>query len=343
MKNKLARKGVILMGVLWVVVILSLVAFGLSRRSGLESALMETYQGKVRSYAAARAGLAFVLERLEQSPTLQDTLYSSGIKLEEDQTPEALFSKIKVGDNAHAEVQWPGRGFTDEKVEAWGLQDETGKINVNAITLENFQILSALFELKELSRSKADALARAVARFKIRSSDPGSAELKSMNDDEEEVGRVKAKGRPFDDLFELLGVSGMTREIFDLVKDDLTVYGDAQNGLSVNMHTASDEVIEALAAAAARVNTQISRDSVAGQARGLRDGADGKPFTDDDGSPMDANTADWPPALRPGKSMYLRARVTGVDDLSGVRTVIQAVIRRGDGPGGSIIVGWQRD
>ena len=314
------KSGVILISVLWVLLILSLVAWGLSRRSALEVSLLETYQGKLRSYAAARAGVNRVLELMERFPSKKDTLYSSGIDIHPGQIPKDVFSHIDVGRRTYAMVEWSARGFGDHVEHlVYGLQDEQGKININAINENNYQILSALFELKGLSRTQADALVLAIVGF-------------------------RTTGYQYKHLFELLEVSGVTEKIFEQIKDDVTVYGDAQNGLWVNMDTANDAVIQALANAAGRVNPLVEAKDIVRQSYAVRNGADGRLFTADDGSgSFFGNVQNWPPTLREGNSSYLRARVIGVDEDTKMRTVIEAIIHRTSGFSGNQIIGWHRD
>src|SRR5207253_1542408 len=120
--------------VLWVLLILSLIAWGLGRRSSLEVSLLQTYRGKLRSDAAARAGINNILDLLRRSPSAKDALYSTGIGIDRTKTPAGIFSHIETGQNAYAIVQWPARNFNfgDSKVHLeYGIRDEAGRINVN--------------------------------------------------------------------------------------------------------------------------------------------------------------------------------------------------------------------
>ena len=136
----------------------------------------------------------------------------------------------------------------------------------------------------------------------------------------------------------------MTQEILDKIKDDVTVYGNSQNGLWINTDTANNDVIQAVANAAARLNPSVNAGDIIAQAHTIRDGADGQSFTPDDGvgSIASINGPSWPAALQEGNSSYYRARVVGVDGDSGTRTVLEAVIHHTQGSPGEII-SWQRD
>jgi hypothetical protein len=155
---------------------------------------------------------------------------------------------------------------------------------------------------------------------------------------------LKPKNKPYENILELLEVDGMTGAIFDKIKDDVTVYGDSQNGLWINTDTANDDVIQAVAYATARLNPSINPADIISQAYTIRDGADGQSFTSDDGvgSIASVNDPNWPAVLQEGISSYYRARVVGVDSDSGTRTVLDVVIHHPQGSPGEI-VSWQRD
>lgn len=337
------NKGVVLIMVLWVLLILSLIAWGLGRRSSLEVSLLDTYRGKLRSYAAARAGINKLLDLLQKSPSTKDTLYSSGISVDQTLSPADIYAHIDTGQNAYAIVQWPARNFNtgDNKPHLeFGLRDEDGKINLNGTNVANYQILSSLLQLKGLSQSDADKLALAIVNYTGTGAQiSGNNSFMDLNES-----LLKPKNRPYENVLELLEVNGMTREIFDKIKDDVTVYGDTQNGLWINTDTANNDVIVAVAYAASRLNPSINPSNVIAQAEMIRDGADGQSFSSDDGvgSLASVTTASWPAALHEGTSNYYRAQVVGVDGDSGTRTIIEAVIHHIQGSPGEII-SWQRD
>lgn len=320
------------MTVLWVLLVLSLIVWGLGRRSSLEVSVLETYRGKLRSYAAARAGLNTIIDLMQRTPTSKDTLYATAVSFDQTRKPEDVFAHIDVGAHAYANVQWAARNFNgaDNKPHLeYGLQDEAGKINLNAIGIANYQILSALFELKGLSQAQADGLAAAIINY------TGAAGQEDNS---------KPKNKPYENVLELFQVNGMTREIFDKIKDDVTVYGETQNGLWVNTDTANNDVIAAVAHAAARVNQSVNVENIISRAYAIRDGEDAHSFTPDDAAvSLAANTdPNWPAALQEGKSNYYRVRVVGIDADSGTRTVLEAVIHSVQGTSGEIL-SWKRD
>ncbi|MDE2027536.1 MAG: general secretion pathway protein GspK [Candidatus Omnitrophica bacterium] len=334
------NKGVTLIMVLWVLLVLSLMAWSLSRRSSLEVSLLSNYRGKLRGYASARAEISRILDLLQKSPSPKDTLYASGILIDPAKTPQDVFSHVDTGGGAYAVVRWQAHNYNDSQPLAYGLRDEGGRININAISTNNYQILSALFQLKGLSQSDADALALSVVNYMGGISQASGRNSSFSQDDS----FLKPKRKHFENILELLEVNGMSREIFDQIKDDVTVYGSTKDGLWINVDTANNDVIQAVAHAAARVNPAANADNIINEACAIRDGADSQSFTVDDGAASIAGTddANWPPVLQEGTSGYYRARVAGVDPDSGARTVVEAVIRRLPGEAAKIIA-WQRD
>ena len=108
----------------------------------------------------------------------------------------------------------------------YGLRDEGGRININAIGINNYQILSSLLQLQGLSQAQGDKLALAIVNYTgINAQVSGNNSFMSLNDSV-----LKPKNRHYENILELLEVDGMTKEIFDKIKDDVTVYGDVQNG-----------------------------------------------------------------------------------------------------------------
>jgi type II secretory pathway component PulK len=336
------NKGVILIITLWVVLFLSLIAWGLGRRSSMEVSLIKTYRGKLRSYAAARAGLNYCLDLLQRTPAAKDTLYATGINIDQTKSPQDIFAHIDTGQNAYAIVEWPAQNFNTANVQTnleYGIRDEEGRININAINTSNYQILSALLQLYDLSLSEADKLALAIVNF-------SGINAQASNNNaflDLDASLLKPKIRPYENLLELLEVRGMTREIFGKLKNDVTVYGD-KNGLWINTDTANNNVIRAAAIAAARGNPSANAANIIAQAYAIRDGADGNSFTPDDGAgSLAGNTvAFWPAVLQEGVSNYYRVRIIGIDGDSATRTVIEAVVHRLPGLPGQII-SWQRD
>jgi type II secretory pathway component PulK len=149
----------------------------------------------------------------------------------------------------------------------YALIDEERKININKAKLS---ILEDLFIIiLGLDEMGAQDLAASIIDWRDEDSmlsiPLGSAEdrdYKSLQYSYE------AKDQEFEVLDEILLVKGMTTEIFEKVKDYITIYGDGK----VNINTASKEILLVLGLDEAVVN----------MIRLYRRGEDGLPGTEDD-------------------------------------------------------------
>jgi hypothetical protein len=135
----------------------------------------------------------------------------------------------------------------------------------------------------------------------------------------------------------------MTPGLFEKIKDFVTVFPKSGE-LRVNLVTASRPLIRAMTG---RVK---QRNLVAEQLFRQRDGEDGVPFTDDDGivggvvlSPDDLEASRVLNYNTGVASRYFRIHVTGVDELSGARTRLEAVVDTAAGSSESSLVAWRRE
>ena len=209
--------------VLWVLLFLALIAWGLGRRSSLEVSLLETYRGKLRSYAAARAGINVFLDLLRKSPSSKDTLYAAGISIDQTKSPKDIFSHIVTGENAYATVQWPARNFkangSNSNLE-YGIRDEQGRININAIGIGNYQILSSLVQLYGLTQPEGDKLALAIVNFTgTNAQASNNKSFLSLNDSV-----LKPKNKPYENILELLQVNGMKEQKNSIIQIEYQIY-----------------------------------------------------------------------------------------------------------------------
>lgn len=123
----------------------------------------------------------------------------------------------------------------------FGPQDEAGKLNLN---FAQARAISRLFQLAAgLDEDKANEIAYAVVDWRDTDaflSDPMHGAEGSYYEDLDIS--YTAKNRPLEVLDELLLLHGMTPEIFEQVKNEVTMYGKGP----VNINTASKNVLMAL-------------------------------------------------------------------------------------------------
>ena len=146
----------------------------------------------------------------------------------------------------------------------------------------------------------------------------------------------------------MLLIKGMTPEIYDAIQSDLTVFPE-RGVLRLNLNTASESVLLAYARSLLGAKTEASEaDAVSLVAKLLsyRAGPDGFEGTSDDLA-VDVNNMGlnarekalflMMALIQADDSSYVRARVRGVEDRSGITAVIEAVIRRED----LAVVSWR--
>jgi general secretion pathway protein K len=184
------QRGLALVAVLWVLVLLSLLVGNLSQGSRSNAQLAQNLVAATRGKYASEAGMQWALWNLQQP----------------------------------AENQWLADGGTqllqlDDIPVRVALQDESGKIDLNAAPVE---LLSGLLVAAELDGSTADALADAIMDWR---DDDDLRRLNGAEDDDYlAAGRADgAKDAPFDKIEELQLVLGMTADIYRRVKGSVTV------------------------------------------------------------------------------------------------------------------------
>jgi type II secretory pathway component PulK len=169
----------------------------------------------------------------EDRKTKYDTLYECGIALGDEETPEGIFGDKanKLGSGSFS-VHYGGAKKT------YGLIDEERKININikSMKVKDYRnIMRRLLpepEGEELSAR--DDLITAILHWQGKAAG-------NINHGPEEHAYEPKKGE-FEFIEELLLVKGVTRGMFEDVRDYITVYGDGK----VNANTASRRVLLAI-------------------------------------------------------------------------------------------------
>ncbi len=315
------RKGTILIASLWILAILSILAMGIGFRISVEARLAKYNIDRMKALYLADAGLYKTMQLLaKKNPGPgYDTIRECGIVLRDninpDLGPEKIFTNVRLGE---------GR-FTVAYNNYPGPSDEERRININ--TAADNVILNLLNSTVStaLDPSKASAnqeIARSILAWTKTGDDPDDSYY-------DQFGYERKKGK-YSAPEELLLVKGVTPEVFNSIKDYVTIYGDR-----VNINTASDKVLTALGLDAATA-AQIIR---------YRNGPDGIQGTKDDSCLTDADIAHIDNVLlRPAsaneaviisglktKSSFFRVESTGVVDKTKVAKKITAIIQKDQG------------
>ncbi len=146
------------------------------------------------------------------------------------------------------DIKWiPGRNpysvqIGDIKCSVY-LSSENGKININGIDDENREILVNFLTKKGIDTFDADIITDSILDW----IDPD--DLTHLNGAEDQYygslpDPYKPKNGSFFSIEELTLVRGITPEIFENIKDDITVYGDKK--INININVASKEILSSI-------------------------------------------------------------------------------------------------
>ena len=347
------RSGIILLVALWILGILSVLAIGLGRRTAIDLSLTRYTVGKVKANHLAWAGLMYAMNQIQKdtndlTTNSKDTLYQCGITLDEGQRPEDIFKEISLGEG-YFDIRYV---TPDSKEVRYGLEDEERRLNINALNQQNDKALSNLIVLLGFDEEAAATIAASVVDWRDEDSTVTNPPFGGEDNDYMALAKpFHCKNLPFDSIEELLLVKGMTPQIFQKLKDYVTVFPQEARALLVNLETAPEIIIRALARSVAGpiTNTEIAdSDSLASKLLAYRRGEDSRDFTADDRS-VDENQLGLNAkemviflaikAQTTSASHYLRMHIRGVEGASSVHSDVEAVVYRDD----LSIVYWHRD
>jgi general secretion pathway protein K len=223
-------EGVILIAILWVLTILAVIALSFSRETLVEVAAARNQRDLVDSYYIARAGMATTIYQLYQKMLLPQVNAPGLQALEPDGIDLGLVTG-KFGDGEY-EVD---------------IQDESGKVNLNAVAPDQLQ---ALVEVIGIPKPDSDVIVDSILDWR----DPGDIPRKNGAKDDYYLGlpvpyEVWKDGGRMKATEELLLVRGVTPEYYygRREKNDvgqivelyglsryLTVYAGSQRRININ-------------------------------------------------------------------------------------------------------------
>lgn len=256
-------KGSILLVALWSLCILVIFAVMLGYTVRQKLTLVERLNQREKLRLIAEAGVKKAIAQLKKEP---ENTYNT---LKDDWSNNtAIFKDMHIGDGV-VDICYDhldGRTAASETT-VYGLIDEERKININKIDMV---VLERLFRVVlHYNESNAQSLAASIVDWRDADSQLsiplGSAEdpyYKNLSYPYE------AKDREFEIPEELLLVRGMDKDIFEKIKNYITIYGNGK----ININTASKTVLLALG---------LNRD-LAEKIISFRLGEDGLPGSFDD-------------------------------------------------------------
>lgn len=262
-------RGTILITTLWILALLTLLALGIGTRVGIDvkmvSFFIDSYKAHYIAEAGIRKTIIFLGKDSDKNADSLNEIWSSGYDYDEEQF---VLKDIKIGEGAWTVGYETEKDENGRPVYMYGAIDESGKLNINELGDDIIAKLPGF----------SPEIASAVLGWRD-AADP--ANLIAAEDDYYEA--LEAPYEPKDAKFsvqeELLLVKGVTRDIYDGVKDIITVYGE---GKAVNINTASSDALAVLLGA--------ETEDLPAKIINYRKGTDGIAGTRDDNIFKDLNT-----------------------------------------------------
>ncbi len=253
------RKGSILIITLWALFFLAILAVAVSAYVWPQIKIAVRSRDTMKMYEMARAGTKESISVVEK-----DTIDSYDALKDLWSNNEEVFKEVEVGDGMFS-IKYRLNESGKEEEFRYGLIDEERKININRA---NLPLLKRFFELAAGTSSQdAGNIASAIIDWRDEDEDPlefgAESGYYSLLDPP-----YPCKDGNIEVLEELLLVKGVNEEIFNSVKDKITLYGLG----AVNINTADELTLRVLG---------MSR-SLSEKIIHFREGPDGKEATEDD-------------------------------------------------------------
>lgn len=349
--------GIILLVVLWSLVILSVLSASLGRGTSLEFALTRHAIARAQSRALAWAGLMFSLDAIREDSRSDeyrniDTLYRCGTAFDGAGDARSRFGSRALGEGVFDVMYLPVEDVGTETVPVYGFQDEERRINLNAVSPREVNILVQLIQLLGFDEVTAAAAAHSLVDWRDADDVVSQADYGAESDYYQDAGRpYEVKNRPLDSLEELLLVRGFNRDLWRALRPYVTIFPREGGALKINFDTAAPLVLRAVARSVsgpASGTDAADADALVEKMIAARNGVDGVPGTADDQAlemnDLPLNTSERSiflsvQGLRTRKSDYFRVRSVGQVALRGAVTTIEAVVRRED----LSILSWMRE
>ncbi len=246
------KNGLILVVTLWILLILSLFALGMSRAVKLDLLLSGYGADKLKSYYLAKAAIAVSLaqidkDSLDNQTKDYDSAYECGVKLEPGKTPQDIFGDIAAGEGYFTVSFFLPQAEDKPTLKIYGLEDEEKRINLNGINSINHKALKHLLIILGEDSDAAKTIASSVVDW--RDSDSAVFNPPFGAEDAYYMSLEPAyhcQNANFQSAEELMLVRGMTKQVFDKIKAHISVFPLEANGLKVNVNTAGETVLNAL-------------------------------------------------------------------------------------------------
>jgi type II secretory pathway component PulK len=252
--------------VLWAIAILGVVALGFSKDTRVSVLLKSIGTERTKNLYAARGATLYALNKLSEADNGSTTGSISnqhelgdGVLITSGEPPKEGGPATAEDDDTNDNTD--SQDIGSREITKWVpsekpysiqigdiycdvyLHDENGKINLNGINDGNKGILIEYFTQMGIDVLDADVIADSILDW----IDPD--DLNHLNGAEDNYYEslpepYKAKDAPFSSIEELVLIRGVTPEMFESIRNDITVYGGEQ--IVVNINIASKEILSSV-------------------------------------------------------------------------------------------------
>lgn len=236
--------GVILIVTIWILAILVLFVLGLGFRMSLEARLTDYSVNTFRLFYLVKAAV----KKFEAVLKEDESMKSDALNEDWSNNGE-LFKDIPLGDGTFTISYIREEGYSEEEEGEerkvfYGAIDEASRININTIVdgviKGNDEYMDVLWNLVDERDDIVDSILDWVDK------DIGGDVTRDAGAESDYYEGLDfpypSKNGPFQSKEELLLVRGMTPEIFNNMKDLITIYGDGK----INLYTADSRVMKVL-------------------------------------------------------------------------------------------------
>ena len=340
--------GVIMIISLWILIVLSILALGMGRRTRINLALAKYTIAKTKADYLAWAGINYVSKQMdsltaEGSEKKIDTLYRCGVYFSDDQKGQDIFKEIPLKEGTF-DIRYNIYNISNNQIDVcYGIQDEGRRINLNALDSQSYKVLSYLLVSLGVESIRADEIASSAVDWKDSDNDIFNAPFGAEDDFyTSQAQAYHCKNLVFDNIEEMLLVRSMDDEILKKIRGYVTVFPKQAEGFFINVNTASEIVLKSFfyAYLDSAQASQGDADSLVSKIIAYRLGSDGKPCTSDDQAiqttdlaSLQFNTIEdsvFRNALAEIKeeSSYYRIKVKGKSSFLNVVSEIEAVVNQ---------------
>ncbi|MBI3602314.1 MAG: general secretion pathway protein GspK [Candidatus Omnitrophica bacterium] len=230
------RQGFVLIFALWVLGFLTVLALGVAAGVRQKIVLLQKLDERSRMHHVLEGAVKYSAAYLINQLSTSGFIYNPAVKMHLHNNPHQFGQFDLGGDTASISYTLADEGSSQER---FGVVDEERKINLNTT---NTIILQRLIErVLVVKPDEAKELAQAILDWRHY----GQSQVKGFFSDEyyENLEYPYAKkDADYETLDELLLVKGMTKDKYEKLMDDVTIYGQGK----VNINTAPAQVLYAL-------------------------------------------------------------------------------------------------